>query len=389
WNRIEVDQLRMPTIPSHRELVTILSFRDTDRIPKNHLDAVIVPTSRVPTNLHEADRVAHLDQSQLVYLCSKDATASRVYDFLTHHHIDTRHITAVDLPQGYNNHSLPGLQLRTDALSIPRYDEERDIAVKRNVGLALARMAGWKHVFFLDDDVGGIEKSHLNRMLRGFDDPDRQIVGWAYGNPRDMFANDNSAVMHAYRLAGGVQDTFISGGASAVRIGDDTPFFPNIYNEDWLFFAGAMRKGVSSVALAGDVIQLQKNPFARKELVVGEEFGDMYAEGLLRTMYGDRSLTDPWSFTASWWREIMQMRGEFIQDIANNLRPEQSELHRQAHESLTSALAAHRADWPLLSSNYTRDWISDLDTWKSWYSHLPSSLSVSDALAYLHLQRTR
>ncbi|MBO0779958.1 MAG: hypothetical protein J2P37_14135, partial [Ktedonobacteraceae bacterium] len=58
-----VDQLQMPTIPSHRELITILSFQDTDRTPKNHLDAVIVPTSRVPTNLHEAARVAHLAQS--------------------------------------------------------------------------------------------------------------------------------------------------------------------------------------------------------------------------------------------------------------------------------------------------------------------------------------
>ncbi|MBE1469836.1 hypothetical protein [Kibdelosporangium phytohabitans] len=41
-------------------------------------------------------------------------------------------------------------------------------------------------------------------------------------------------MVHAFRDAGGQQDTFI-GGALAVGRKSFTSFFPNIYNEDWFF----------------------------------------------------------------------------------------------------------------------------------------------------------
>ena len=47
---------------------------------------------------------------------------------------------------------------------------------------------------------------------------------------------DNSAVCHANRATGGLQDVFVTGAALAVDCQKDIGFFPDIYNEDWLFF---------------------------------------------------------------------------------------------------------------------------------------------------------
>ena len=47
---------------------------------------------------------------------------------------------------------------------------------------------------------------------------------------------DNSIVCHANRMTEGSQDVFVSGAALAVDCDADIGFFPDIYNEDWLFF---------------------------------------------------------------------------------------------------------------------------------------------------------
>ena len=43
---------------------------------------------------------------------------------------------------------------------------------------------------------------------------------------------DNSAVCHAHRGTGGLQDVFVTGAALAVDCQENIGFFPDIYNED-------------------------------------------------------------------------------------------------------------------------------------------------------------
>jgi hypothetical protein len=71
---------------------------------------------------------------------------------------------------------------------------------------------------------------------------------------------DNSAVCHALRAVGVYQDSFVGGGAMAVPIGEATGFFPNIYNEDWLFLVGDGQ--LRRTAVTGKVTQKPFNPFA-------------------------------------------------------------------------------------------------------------------------------
>ena len=63
-------------------------------------------------------------------------------------------------------------------------------------------------------------------------DADLRTVGW-----RAQDFPDNSVVCHGRRLVGLPQSCFVGGGALLVRtgVGVDLPFFPRVYNEDWLF----------------------------------------------------------------------------------------------------------------------------------------------------------
>ena len=107
-----------------------------------------------------------------------------------------------------------------------------DTSAKRNIGLMLCHMLGWKHVTFLDDDIEIPDPGDLERAAGLLDE--RNLVGlFVDGFP------DNSVVCHAYRLAGGPQTSFIGGGAIVVETERTRSFFPDIYNEDWFYMLDA------------------------------------------------------------------------------------------------------------------------------------------------------
>jgi hypothetical protein len=70
---------------------------------------------------------------------------------------------------------------------------------------------------------------------------------------------DNPVVRHAYRLAGGNQDTFIGGSPLLVDVATTRSFFPAIYNQDWLFLFDSLN--VRVVAAAGVAAQLAYDPY--------------------------------------------------------------------------------------------------------------------------------
>ena len=72
---------------------------------------------------------------------------------------------------------------------------------------------------------------------------------------------DNSVVCHARRLAGLTQDVFVSGAVLGVHCNSlPLSLFPDIYNEDWFFFAKeAARRRLPRV---GHAVQEQYEPFA-------------------------------------------------------------------------------------------------------------------------------
>ena len=71
---------------------------------------------------------------------------------------------------------------------------------------------------------------------------------------------DNSVVCHAHRLGGGHQDVFASASGIGVRCDrDELAFFPNVYNEDWFFFADEAAS--HRIAKVGESRQRKYDPY--------------------------------------------------------------------------------------------------------------------------------
>ena len=46
----------------------------------------------------------------------------------------------------------------------------RDLSIKRNLGLVLARMLGWQRLMFLDDDIFDVTKEDVDALAAGLSD---------------------------------------------------------------------------------------------------------------------------------------------------------------------------------------------------------------------------
>src|SRR5207247_796912 len=93
-------------------------------------------------------------------------------------------------------------------------------------------------------------------------------AGWAC----DDFA-DNSVTCHAYRrsesTAYGRQSTFVSGSGLALATKVIDEFFPNVYNEDWMYLVRPLRR--SGVSYLGNLIQDEYFPFVYPQLAARQE----------------------------------------------------------------------------------------------------------------------
>ena len=75
---------------------------------------------------------------------------------------------------------------------------------------------------------------------------------------------DNSVFCHARRLARLPQDVFITGAVLGVNCSDlPLPFFPDIYNEDWFFFAEAA--AYRRLTKVGEAQQAEYDPYAEAD----------------------------------------------------------------------------------------------------------------------------
>ena len=110
-------------------------------------------------------------------------------------------------------------------------------------------------------------------------------------------------------------------------------FFPDVYNEDWFFFATHAAKG--QVISVGTARQQPYKPFADPNRAVTEEFGDLIAEGLYALFNDGQSLD---AATKAYWKEFIHARKELIERIADDLyRIPTHEAAVQAYESMLHA----------------------------------------------------
>ncbi|CAM3972009.1 hypothetical protein KIPE111705_34075 [Kibdelosporangium persicum] len=331
-------------IPSHRKLVT------ADAVGKPAtINAIIVPTARTLGYLRTAVDLAGAQGCVLVALCSKRASAEAAFRLAKSKGTE---VLAVDVPD-LNARLLPGF--RTSALLRgTRFHRPTDTSMKRNLGLLLARVAGWERILFLDDDISVPKVGDLNDAAGLLDD----YAG--VGLSIDGFW-DNSVVCHAFRDSGGAQDTFIGGGALAVGPKAYGSFFPNIYNEDWFFLLDD--KGLRPSAMTGRVIQAPYDPYRDGDRARSEEFGDTLAEGLFGLLGHGRDLT---AATAGYWRDFLAKRRSFIDEVLEMAAcaPLPPAERSRMIEALKAARGRNRLIEPRFCVDYLDAWRADRRTWQ-------------------------
>jgi hypothetical protein len=332
---------------SHRGLITRpASIRHRERV-----DAIIVPSARRAAALEEPGRLAEQLGCVLLVLCSKHCEPKKAVEALAGR--TTIKVVAVGFPET-GIPKLPFLETST-VLGKSRLKRRTDTSAKRNLGLVLARLAGWKRVVFLDDDIAVPDATDLERAVAMLDT--RDGVGLHIGG-----FPDNSVVCHANRETGAPQDTFIGGGALAVPTDRIDSFFPEIYNEDWFFLLG--KTMLRPVGQVGAAIQKPYDPFASPERARREEFGDVLAEGLF-ALFDDGGTID--DADGPYWTRFLAARLALIEEIKGRIENKPGPISvrdKQMLESLTASSGRLQIIRSHQCVEYIQAWQRDRQRWR-------------------------
>jgi hypothetical protein len=336
---------------SHRNLL----WASDDSRKKHDIDAIIVPTARPPAYLDEAAALADSLSCTLVTLHSKRWTSAAGAARRVPPTVD---LIAIDVPSPAHL-SLPEWET-TRLLAGTVFARQTDISAKRNMGLVLSRMLGWSRVMFLDDDITELNPDDV-RCASGLLDTHDAVGLHVGGFP------DNSVVCHAYREAGGNQQTFVGGGALTVHLERANSFFPDIYNDDWFFLLGDKR--IQSVGVAGKVRQHPYDPFRNPDRARGEELGDVLAEGLYWLLDQDRSIL---AADEDYWFRFLAKRKSFVDRVLRMVRQDEAlgtpDRTRRV-EALKGSLGRLALITPALCEKYLQAWAADRQRWHR-YLHL-------------------
>jgi hypothetical protein len=333
------------------------------------LDGIVVPASRPAESLRPALRLGADLAVPVVLMCSGRARPSEVA------------AVADGVPGvGWRAVDLTGrtrpcfTELTTSGFATAFVGSHGDLSTKRNLGLLLARAAGWRTLLFLDDDIYGLRAAAVARAIGALDQHA------AVGMPAQSFP-DNSVVCHARRFVPGIrQGVFVSGSALGVRVDRSDSFFPEIYNEDWLFLAPHLdRREVTS---SGQVRQLPYDPFEIPDRATAEEFGDVLAEGLVGHLHHGSLSRPP---TVGYWSAFLDRRARFIAEAAAACaaQADTNSLAAKALRALDRAENARAAIRPALLTEYIASWLDDLRSWRDFLTGVPRLGTLEAALDWL------
>ena len=262
--------------------------------------AILVPTNRRVDSLSFCLGSASETRIPLIVLCSKRVNKdeapwppSRAVDL---------DVYAVDLTPLHPAAPPEGISLLTstdEKLLAVTSGQTRDLSTKRNLGLLIAKMLGWERPKFLDDDIYGISKAEV----------DAPAAGLVHHNVSVLIPDefpDNSVAATPTAWAAENRASSPAQASMGLRCDrDDLAFFPNIYNEDWFFFAdeAANRQIIQVGYLAAEGVLA----VCGSERAVKEEFGDLRwpraCTGVLK-----RGWEIP-SVDAAFWDKFIESRG--------------------------------------------------------------------------------
>ena len=339
------------------------------------LDAIIVPASRPARNLEQAITLARAADCPLLILCSHKLEPTKVHQLLGERSF--KGAIVVKLPKDYRHELLEFRALESIRGDLPKACSscETDLSTKRNVGLLLARMVGWRRIFFLDDDIRDISYPDLQSTVS-------MLGAFTAAGIRVNSFPDNSVACHAHRATRGLQDVFVTGAALAVDCQKKSGFFPDMYNEDWLFFYDDARTGrLGSSGLKAT--QLRYDPFADAQRAAWQEFGDVLAEGLYALLDHGQGVEYA---TREYWVDFLYARRRFLEAIIDRSGTARPEIREQLLCSVEAALKCSIRIEPKTLERYVRLWRRDLRGWERRVARIGQRRSLEVALKELELE---
>lgn len=341
-------------------------------------DAILVPTyrsvyppaqERLAPSLEPCVDLAQRTQTPLIVVCSRAARPDDVISMATEANAEA---FALDLPLG-NPLGITFATSTDEELIAASPGWTRDLSMKRNLGLILARLLGWTRIMFLDDDIVGVNEYDVAALAAALDDHNVSAL-----IPEEF--PDNSVACHAHRLGGGRQDVFASASGIGVRCDrEDLPFFPNIYNEDWFFFS----KDAASLEIAkvGVSHQIAYDPYENPRRAAQEEFGDLLAEGLYARLDIHEDIA---GIDINYWDTFIESRKAFHEKVAASLATcDDQEKAVRAGNSIRAAQEQLELITPSLCQRFVDSWQADLAEWRRYLSKLPRTDSITGAFAFL------
>jgi hypothetical protein len=339
------------------------------------LDAIIVPAARPAGNLETAVKLATETGARLIALCSFRTHADDVRALLAEHKLPDAAV--VEVPQEHDGWILGDFETTRWVHDGPGKDvcgtRNSDLSMKRNTGLLLARMLGWERIFFMDDDIRSVSADTVLSTVSLLGAPGHRYR--TAGMSVKRFP-DNSVVCHARREVGEYQDVFVSGSALAVDCRGPFDFFPDLYNEDWLFFYhdAAQERLATPGSLAE---QLPYDPFADPQRAAGQEFGDVIAEGLYALLHSGLGTK---AADEEYWKQFLNQRNKVLDDVTRRLPNLRPELRGAVSKAIGAAQQVLWAITAKMCAEYVTAWQRDLGRWDKVLANLSSASSIEDAL---------
>lgn len=344
--------------PSHTHLLVPV---DDQRSPLAPVDAIIVPSFRPAEALDHLFALAATLGCRLLVLCSGE---SRAVDVIARAPHGAAEVIAIDVP-GLD--MLPSFRT-TRLIDGTHLHRPTDTSYKRNLGLLVARVAGWRRVVFMDDDIMVPEPDDLRRaagLLDRFDVVGMHNIGYP----------DNSVVCHALREVGGRQGTFIGGGGMVVAPHRTFSFFPKVYNEDWFYLLNRVR--ISTVGRFGSMAQRSYDPFVSPDRATTEEFGDCLAEGLFWVLDNGGRIAQA---DLAHWRMFLGRRRKLIDGITRMVINRPVGRKGPMLASLGAARRQLALITPELCLEYVHAWQQDRRQWTAFAGQFPIRSNLAVAL---------
>lgn len=336
---------------------------------RKQIDAIIIPTVRRPAHLAGAVKLAQKLDCTLVTLHSGNWTSAARTARCIPSIVD---LIAIDVPEAARLR-LPEWET-SRKLADKVFARRTDLSAKRNLALMLSYLLDWSRILFLDDDMTGLDANDV-REASGLLDIYNAVGLRNVGYP------DNSVVCHAYRDAGGQQQTFVGGGALAVDLKRNRSFFPDIFNEDWFFFLDG-NKSLQPTAIAGRVVQQPYDPYRTPDRARAEELGDVLAEGLYWLLDQGRSIVDA---DKRHWDMFLNRRRQFVEHVLrlvqkSSIEPEQE---RRMVAALKGSLGRLKFITSGLCTEYLHAWAADQQQWRHHLGQLGAGQTRTAALTSL------